>query len=122
MSPVDRSPPPGGKPLGTLYNSAGSNAQTKDNTIVVVVVALVVDKLLLSAGKLLLSAGKLLLSAGKLLLSAGKLLLSAGKLLLGVLIFWGPYFLEVFSLLQELGATYRRKTYIFRIREAKRLF
>ena len=113
MSPVDRSPPPGGKPLGTLYNSAGSNAQTKDNTIVVVVVALVVDKLLLSAGKLLLSAGKLLLSAGK-------LLLSAGKLLLGVLIFWGPYFLEVFSLYQELGAPYRRKTYIFRIRKAKR--
>ena len=99
MSPVDRSPPPGGKPLGTLYSSAGSNAQTKDNTIVVVVVALVVDKLLLSAGKLLLSAGKLLLSAGKLLLSAGKLLLR-GPYFCGVLI--SLRFLAFFRSLEQL--------------------
>ena len=96
----------------------------------VVVVALVVGGLLLSAGVRLLSAGGLLLSAGGLLLSAGGLLLSAGGLLLsagglllrGPYFLWGPYFPEVFSLLHELGAPYRRKTYIFGIRETKRFF
>ena len=63
------------------------------------------------------------LVVGGLLLSAGVRLLSAGGLLLrGPYFLWGPYFLEVFSLLQEIGATYRRKRYIFGIREAKRLF